>query len=55
MSQDLNKLFNFLTKFYNLWNPGKNARMFLECEAGQAIVNIDLNLGHPKPYQEVSQ
>ena len=54
MSQDLNELFDFVTKFYNLWHSGKNARMFLECEAGEAIVNIRLNLGHSQPHQEAA-
>ena len=41
---------SFVTKFYNLWHAGKSARLSLECDAGQASVNLNLHLGlHPHP------
>ena len=39
------ELFNFVKKFLNLWHSGQNARMSVECEAGQAYVNLHLHLG----------
>ena len=51
------ELFNFVTKFYNLWHAGKSARLSMECEAGQASLNLQLRLGphphhlhHQEPY-----
>ena len=43
---DLHELLNFVTKFYYVCCSGKNARMVLNCEAGQASVNFHLNFPH---------
>ena len=45
--------YNFVTKFLNLYQAGKKARIVLECEAGQAYVNLQLYLGphHQQPPQ----
>ena len=40
------ELFNFVTKFVKLWNAGKQARLFVECEAGVASINLQLHLGN---------
>ena len=39
-------IFNFMAKFCNLWNAGKNARLLAECKAGEASINLHLQLGH---------
>ena len=45
------ELMSFVTKFSNLWQAGGKARLSLKCEAGQASVNlylqIDLQHQHP--------
>ena len=41
---DLHELLNFVTKFYNLWCSGNDARMELKCEAGKASVDLHLSL-----------
>ena len=38
---------SFVSKFLNLWSSGKNARLAVECQAGQATVNLQLELGLP--------
>ena len=40
------ELLEFLTKFRNLLNVGKKARLVMECENGQAYVNLEVKLGH---------
>jgi hypothetical protein len=40
-------LHSFVNKFMNLWSSGKNARLSVECQAGQATVNLQLDLGLP--------
>ena len=35
-----------MAKFCNLWNAGKNARLLAECKAGEASINLHLQLGH---------
>ena len=49
------EMFNFVTKFQNLWHAGKQARLYIECEAGDASINLQLYLGHhqhpPQPQQ----
>ena len=41
------ELHSFLSKFCNLWSSGKSARLAVECQAGQATVNLQLDLGLP--------
>ena len=41
---NLHELLNFVTKFYNLWCSGNDARMELKCEDGKASVNLHLSL-----------
>ena len=41
------ELQSFLSKFCNLWSSGRNARLAVECQAGQATVNLQLDLGLP--------
>ena len=45
--------YNFEPTFLNLCQAGKKARLVLECEAGQAYVNLQLYLGphHQQPLQ----
>ena len=40
------ELHSFVNKFCNLWSLGKSARLVVECQAGQATVNLQLDLGH---------
>ena len=53
------EMFNFVTKFQNLWHAGKQARLYIECEAGDASINLQLYLGHhqhpPQPHQPQRQ
>jgi hypothetical protein len=48
------ELHSFVNKFCNLWSIGKSARLDVECQAGQATVNLQLNLDHQSvpPQQE---
>ena len=46
------ELSSFVTKFYNLWSYGKCARLSVECEAGQAYMNLQLRLPGPHPDQQ---
>ena len=43
------EMYSFVTKFLNLWQAGKQARLNLECEAGKVSVNLRLHLGHQHP------
>ena len=36
---------DFVTKFHNLLNAGRKARILIECENGQAYVNLEVKLG----------
>ena len=36
-----------MSKFLNLWSSGKNARLVVETQAGQATINLQLELGLP--------
>ena len=45
------ELNSFVGKFVNLWQTGKNATLKLESQAGQASVNLLLDLGHQLPHQ----
>ena len=45
------QLNSFVGKFVNLWQTGKNATLKLESQAGQASVNLLLDLGHQLPHQ----
>ena len=51
------ELYSFVGKFWNLWRTGQNARMSVECQAGKATVNLQLDLGlphyhHPQEHHE---
>ena len=48
------ELNSFVSKFWNLWSSGRTARLAVECQAGQATVNLQLDLGLPQhhPLQE---
>ena len=39
------ELKSFVTKFADLWHSGRNASLSLECEAGEATINLKLRLG----------
>ena len=41
------ELLSFLTQLCHLWSSGINARLAVECQAGQATVNLQLDLGLP--------
>ena len=42
------ELKSFVTKFADLWHSGKNASLSLECDNGEATINLQLRLGsHP--------
>ena len=45
------ELSDFVTKFHNLLNAGKTACIVMECENGQAYVNLEVELGHGHPNQ----
>ena len=42
-------LSNLLKNFKETWQAGKDARLFLECHAGQVWMNLHLRLSHPPP------
>ena len=51
------ELHSFVGKFWKLWRTGQNARMSVECQAGKATVNLQLDLGlphyhHPQQHHE---
>ena len=52
------ELHSFVSKFLNLWSSGKNARLVVETQAGQATINLQLELGlphnhhHPQEHHE---
>ena len=45
------QLSSFLRKFCSLWQAGNDARLNLECHAGQARIHLQLNLHPPPPPQ----
>ena len=45
-------LTNLLDKFTSTWQAGKDARLFLECHAGQAWMHLHLHLSHPSPVKQ---
>ena len=47
-------LFNFVTKFSDLWKHNKSARLAAECHGGKATVSLHLQLGLHTP-EEVHQ
>ena len=49
------ELNSFVGKFVNLWQTGKNATLKLESRAGQASVNLQLDLGHQLPHHPLVQ
>ena len=46
------ELHSFLNKFCNFWSSGRNARLAVECQAGQATVNLQLDLGLPHSHPQ---
>ena len=47
------ELDTFIQKFRNLWKSGLDARLNMECHAGQAWVGLHLRLGHgPGPLHQ---
>ena len=49
------ELNSFVGKFVNLWQTGKNATLKLESRAGQASVNLQLDLGNQLPHHPLVQ
>ena len=45
------ELENFVKKFVNLWQSGRNARLFVESQDGNAAVNLQQNLGEAQHRQ----
>ena len=43
------ELASFVRKFVNLWQSGRHARLFVEAEAGNAFVNLQVGLGQALP------
>ena len=48
-----NEVWNFVNKFHNLRNAGKNALLTLKSENGKVVINLQLNLYDdlPPPHQ----
>ena len=46
------ELYQFVRKFENLWQSGRHAKLFVETEAGNAFVHLQVGLGqalqHPQ-------
>ena len=40
--------------FQHLWQAGKDARLNLECRAGQVWIHLQVNLPHPPALQQDS-
>ena len=40
---------SFVRKFVNLWQSGFHAKLYVESEAGNAFVNLQLGLGQAQP------
>ena len=49
------ELHSFVSKFLNLWSSGKNAGLAVECQAGQATVNLQLGLPHAHNHPQEEQ
>ena len=45
MAESAAELNSFVTKFADLWQSGRSARLSLECVAGEATINLQLRLG----------
>ena len=46
------EVWNFINKFYNLYNTGKNASLVLKSQNGKVVINLQLDLDdlvHPPP------
>ena len=41
--------YKFLSNFKETWQAGKDARLYLECHAGQVWMNLHLRLTLPPP------
>ena len=47
------ELDSFVRKFRNLWKAGSHAKLYVETEAGNAFVNLQVGLGQTHPqYQD---
>ena len=44
------ELASFVKKFENLWQSGRNATLHMETRAGNAFVNLYLDLGHAQDH-----
>ena len=49
MANPLSELDTFVFKFRNLWRAGRNARLYVEANAGKANVSLHLDLGDSPP------
>jgi hypothetical protein len=47
------ELDSFVRKFRTLWQSRRNAKSFVETEAGHAFVNLQVGLGQAQPEQPV--
>ena len=45
-------LTNLIAQFEREWRAGNNARVQLECHAGQAWLSLHLHVQHPPPHQD---
>ena len=45
-------LANLIAQFKREWRAGNNARVQLECHAGQAWLSLHLHVQHPPPHQD---
>ena len=45
-------LTNLIAQFEREWRAGNNARVQLECHAGQAWLSLHPHVQHPPPYQD---
>jgi hypothetical protein len=41
------QLSSFVQKFYSLWQAGNDARLNIECHAGEAQIHLQLSLHQP--------
>ena len=45
------ELSEFVTKYIDLLNAGKKARLVMDCENGRVYVNLEVQLGYCHPSQ----
>ena len=48
-------LTNLIAQFEREWRAGNNARVQLECHAGQAWLSLHLHVQHPPPHKDARQ